>query len=71
MSMVSAVATPVRCAGSPSESTTAHIDIDDAFVVTKQYSCGWGHSFDVDFDAPINLPVLWECEIHEVIAFES
>lgn len=71
MSIVSAVATPIHCDGAPSQSTTAHIDIDDAYTVSKEYSCVKGHNFEVVFESPIDLPVFWECEDHEVIAYES
>lgn len=71
MSIVSAVATPVLCDGTPSQSTTTHIDVDDAYTITKEYACVKGHNFDVVFESPFNLPVLWECDEHEVIAYES
>lgn len=71
MFKVSAVATPVKCEGIPSEGSTSHIDVDEAFIVMKEYSCGMGHNFEVVFESPIGLPVFWECEKHEVISYES
>lgn len=71
MSMVSAVATPMKYEGIPSGENTSRIDVDDAFVVLKEYSCGMGHNIGVIFQSPMNLPVFWECEDHEVIAYES
>lgn len=71
MSMVSAVATPVRCSGIPSGMSANHIDVDDAYIVFKEYSCIKGHNFEVAFESPINLPVFWECDQHEVISYES
>lgn len=71
MSMVTAVATPICCEGVPSSIEVGNIDIDDAFIVTKEYSCIKGHNFTVSFESPINLPVLWECADHEVISYEA
>lgn len=71
MSMTAAIETPVRCAGVPSVHNTPTIDIDDQFVVNKSYLCSKGHSFELTFASPFNLPVFWECEDHEIIAFEN
>jgi hypothetical protein len=70
MSMTAAIETPVRCSGVPSVHNTPTIDIDDQFVVTKSYLCSKGHSFELTFSSPYNLPVFWECEDHEIVAFE-
>lgn len=71
MSMITAVATPIFCDGVPSHAGVGSIDVEDAFSVTKSYFCSQGHDFSVIFQSPINLPVLWECADHEVIAYES
>lgn len=71
MSIMAAIETPIRSAGIPSVHTSPTIDIDDEFVVAKSYTCSKGHNFELTFSSPYNLPVFWECEEHEIIAFEN
>ncbi|MBC9703605.1 MAG: RNA polymerase-binding protein RbpA [Enterococcus sp.] len=67
---MAAVDTPLKCPGIPSISSAATINIDDEFVISKAYWCTKGHNFNVDFAAPIDLPVFWECNEHGIVAFE-
>lgn len=68
-----AISTPVRCAGVPSDLNATQIMADEDYVVWKDYKCGIkeGHIFTVTFDSPLDLPVMWECAEHEVVAFEA
>lgn len=58
--------------GVPRNSTSSTINLNDSYpVVSKGYDCSQGHNFDVTFESPIDMPVLWECPSCETIAFES
>lgn len=58
--------------GVPRNSTCVNIDVNDNYpVVYKNYECSQGHDFNLAFESPIDMPVLWECPSCETIAFES
>ena len=57
--------------GVPRNETCEQIDVQDEYpVVRKSYNCSQGHLFDIPFEAPVDMPVLWECPSCETIAFE-
>lgn len=70
MSIMPAVDTPLRCPGIPSTRSVATVNIEDADAISKAYWCTKGHNFDVVFASPLDLPMFWECDEHEIVAFE-